>query len=94
MTHEERIRAVAIELGMPITAVRSVWDAIGAGMLLQARKNQEATIPNFMTMTVRKIGGRRYWDERTQTNRYIGLHKSISIRIVPAMKLRLKTIGF
>ena len=94
MKHTERVRAIAIELGVPVSAVHEVWGALTAALTKSASKNHDMLIPLFFNSSVGKRPARRYWDDRAGRYKVARSRKRIKVTFTPTIKLRLKNRGF
>lgn len=94
MKHTERVKAIAIELGVPVSAVNEVWGGLTAALTYSATRNRDMLIPHFFTSGVGRRASRRYWDDRAGRFKIAKSAKKIRVIFTPTIKLRLKNRGF
>lgn len=94
MKHTERVKAIADELNLPVSAVNEVWGALAAAMTLQLSKNQDVIRSRFFTASVFRRAARNYWDDRAGRMKAGKSWKDVKITIHEGIKLRLKNRGF
>lgn len=94
MKHTERVKAIAEELNLPISAVNEVWGALAAAMTLQLSKNQDVVRSRFFTARVFRRAAHNYWDDRAGRMKAGKSWKVVKITIHEGIKLRLKNRGF
>lgn len=94
MKHTERVKAIADELNLPVSAVNEVWGALAAAMTLQLSQNRDVIRSRFFTASVFRRAGRNYWDDRAGRMKAGKSWKGVKITIHEGIKLRLKNRGF
>lgn len=94
MKHTERVKAIANELSVPVSAVNTVWTALTMDIIDHASKNRDYTISLFATFVVGKRPGRHYWDERAGRYKNSKAKKVIKPYITPTLAARIKLVGF
>ena len=94
MKHTDRVKAIADELQLPVSAVNEVWGALAAAMTLQLSKNQDVIRSRFFTASVFRRAARNYWDDRAGRMKAGKSWKDVKITIHEGIRLRLKNRGF
>lgn len=94
MKHTERVKAIANELSVPVSAVNTVWTALTMDIINHASKNRDYTISLFATFVVGKRPGRHYWDERAGRYKNSKAKKVIKPYVAPTLAARIKLVGF
>lgn len=94
MKHTERVKAIANELSVPVSAVNTVWTALTMDIINHASKNRDYTISLVATFVVGKKPGRHYWDERAGRYKNSKAKKAIKPYVAPTLKARIKLVGF
>lgn len=94
MKHTERVKAIADELSVPVSAVNAVWSAMTTDMIFSASRNRDYTIPFMVTFAVTKRAGRHYWDERAGKYKNSRPKKVLKPYATPTLAARIKLVGF